>query len=82
MKCPQCRSANVETSRFCAERGTKLDPSEATPASHTETLQTPNPDLTTGSTFAGKYQIIEELGRGGWAEFIRLSTKRLDAKSP
>jgi serine/threonine-protein kinase len=34
----------------------------------TETLQTPVRELTTGSTFAGRYQIIEELGRGGMGE--------------
>jgi hypothetical protein len=31
----------------------------------TETLQTPVRDLTTGSTFAGRHQVIEELGKGG-----------------
>ncbi len=34
-------------------------------ASPTETLQTPIKELTTGSTFADRYQIIEELGKGG-----------------
>jgi len=33
--------------------------------SKTETLQTPVNELTTGSTFAGRYQVIEELGHGG-----------------
>jgi len=31
----------------------------------TETLQTPVRELTTGSTFADRYQVIEELGYGG-----------------
>jgi serine/threonine-protein kinase len=31
----------------------------------TETLKTPVKELTMGSTFAGRYQIIEELGHGG-----------------
>jgi hypothetical protein len=32
---------------------------------HTETLEAPREELTTGSTFAGRYQIIEEIGKGG-----------------
>src|SRR5512136_3493726 len=31
----------------------------------TETLKIPRDELTTGSTFAGRYQVIEELGHGG-----------------
>jgi serine/threonine protein kinase len=31
----------------------------------TETLVTPRQELTAGSIFAKRYQIIEELGRGG-----------------
>jgi len=35
------------------------------PVSHTKILETPIEELTTGSTFVGSYQIIEELGKGG-----------------
>jgi len=38
----------------------------------TETLQTPVHELTTGSTFAGRYQVIEELGQGGMGKVYKV----------
>ena len=34
-------------------------------AIHTKTLETPTEELTRGSVFADRYEIIEELGKGG-----------------
>jgi serine/threonine protein kinase/tetratricopeptide (TPR) repeat protein len=65
IKCPKCHSENPETKQFCADCGTQLIPSSKDIHPEvTETLQTPVRELTTGSTFAGRYQIIEELGKG------------------
>jgi hypothetical protein len=33
--------------------------------SHTKTLQVSMKELTLGSTFAGRYQVLKELGKGG-----------------
>jgi len=38
----------------------------------TETLQAPIRKLTTGSTFAGRYQVIEELGHGGMGRVYKV----------
>jgi hypothetical protein len=66
MKCPSCRSENSETVKFCGECGTPLPwPAKPQPSGATETIQTPIHELTTGATFAGRYQVIEELGKGG-----------------
>jgi len=63
MKCPKCHSDNPDTKRFCGECGTQLLPAEGIEVSPTKTLEIPKEELTTGLTFAGRYQIIEELGK-------------------
>jgi serine/threonine protein kinase/tetratricopeptide (TPR) repeat protein len=72
-KCPQCYSENPEIKQFCADCGTRLAPSsrEIHPEV-AETLQTPIHELTTGSTFAGRYQVIEELGHGGMGRVYKV----------
>jgi len=65
VKCPKCQAENPETVKFCGECGTQFPSSKTSHPDVTETLQTPIKELTTGSTFAHRYQIIEELGKGG-----------------
>ncbi|UCC40240.1 MAG: zinc-ribbon domain-containing protein [Candidatus Aminicenantes bacterium] len=63
IKCLKCDSENTDTARFCSNCGSPLEPSKDIEV--TKTLETPNEQLTTGSTLASRYQIIEELGKGG-----------------
>jgi serine/threonine protein kinase/Flp pilus assembly protein TadD len=72
IKCPKCHSENPETKQFCADCGTQLPPPQDHPPVMTETLQTPVHELTTGSTFAGRYQVIEELGHGGMGRVYKV----------
>jgi serine/threonine protein kinase/tetratricopeptide (TPR) repeat protein len=77
MKCPKCHSENPDTQKFCGECATPLTAPDAQP-SITKTIETPREELTTGSTFAGRYQIIEELGKGGMGKVYRVLDKKLN----
>ncbi|MFZ2054809.1 MAG: protein kinase [Candidatus Aminicenantales bacterium] len=69
-KCPKCQTDNPDMQRFCGECGTQLPHSEK-PSTGTVTLGVPAKKLSLGSIFAGRYQIIEELGKGGMGKLYR-----------
>ena len=55
-------------------------PAHERPARVTETLETAREELTTGSLFAGRYQIIEELGHGGMGRVYRVHDTKIGEK--
>jgi serine/threonine protein kinase/tetratricopeptide (TPR) repeat protein len=77
VKCPKCSSENPDTQSFCGECGTQLSLDKDLP-SITKTLKTPIHDLTRGSTFLNRYEIIEELGEGGMGKVYRVFDKKLN----
>ncbi len=78
--CPKCHSENSETKQFCGDCGTAFPSSKGIRTEATETIQTPIRELTTGSTFAGRYQVIEELGHGGMGRVYKVQDTKIGEK--
>ena len=76
IKCPKCHSDNTDTARFCSNCATPLPSSMEIPI--TKTLETPKEELTRGTTFASRYEIIEEIGKGGMGRVYRVKDQKLD----
>ncbi|MFB0565692.1 MAG: protein kinase [Candidatus Aminicenantaceae bacterium] len=63
IKCPKCQSDNPDDTLYCGKCTTPLKGDLF--VSHTKTIRKPSGELSIGSTFARRYKVIEELGRGG-----------------
>jgi uncharacterized membrane protein YvbJ len=69
--CSNYGTYNTQDSGFCKKCGTQIGESEEKPIL-TQTFEAPKEELTTGSTFAGRYQITKNLAERIWAESTRL----------
>jgi serine/threonine protein kinase/tetratricopeptide (TPR) repeat protein len=65
MKCPKCSFENSDSARFCGGCAVPLRPSDTPSPSQTKTIETSSRTLKKETIFAGKYRVLEELGRGG-----------------
>ncbi len=78
VRCPKCHYDNPETQKSCGECGTELPSLKDISPELTETLRTPFKELTRGSQFASRYDIIEELGKGGMRKVYRVFDNKID----
>jgi serine/threonine protein kinase/tetratricopeptide (TPR) repeat protein len=72
MNCPKCHTDNPDTSRFCSNCATSLTRAGEPGLSMTRTIETATDEPGRGTLFAGRYEVIEELGKGGMGRVFRV----------
>ncbi len=65
INCPKCQTENPSDSRYCKECATPIHPGDKAFLSHTRTILRPIDELVPGTELAGKYKIIDVVGKGG-----------------
>ncbi len=72
VECPKCSTDNPSLSKFCNECATPLHHEKKINDPLTKTMNTPFSEISRGAKFSDRYEVIEELGKGGMGKVYRV----------